>query len=202
MRSAVIVSTARTPIGRAYRGAFNDTQAQALGGHVDRRRRSSAPASTRPRSTTSSSAPRCSRASQGFNIARQSALRAGLPDTRRRHVGRPAMRLGPDGDRHRRQGDHRTTACRSRSAAGSSRSRWCRTTHVNRYRAQDPELVARMPGALHDDDRDRRDRRRALRRLARGAGRIRAALAAAHRRGAAGRAASTTRSCRCRRRCW
>src|SRR5437868_2816214 len=30
MREAVIVSTARTPIGRAYRGAFNDTQAQAL----------------------------------------------------------------------------------------------------------------------------------------------------------------------------
>ena len=31
MREAVIVSTARTPIGRAYRGAFNDTQAQQLG---------------------------------------------------------------------------------------------------------------------------------------------------------------------------
>ena len=28
MRDAVIVSTARTPIGKAYRGAFNDTQAQ------------------------------------------------------------------------------------------------------------------------------------------------------------------------------
>ena len=25
MREAVIVSTARTPIGKAYRGAFNDT---------------------------------------------------------------------------------------------------------------------------------------------------------------------------------
>ena len=34
MTDAVIVSTARTPIGRAYRGAFNDTQAQTLGGHV------------------------------------------------------------------------------------------------------------------------------------------------------------------------
>ena len=33
-RKAVIVSTARTPIGKAYRGAFNDTPAQALGGHV------------------------------------------------------------------------------------------------------------------------------------------------------------------------
>ena len=36
MREAVIVSTARTPIGRAYRGAFNDTQAQQLGGHAIR----------------------------------------------------------------------------------------------------------------------------------------------------------------------
>jgi len=34
MRDAVIVSTARTPIGKAYRGAFNDTQAQALAGHA------------------------------------------------------------------------------------------------------------------------------------------------------------------------
>jgi len=34
MREAVIVSTARTPIGKAYRGAFNNTQAQELGGHA------------------------------------------------------------------------------------------------------------------------------------------------------------------------
>ena len=34
MREAVIVSVARTPIGRAYRGAFNNTQGQALAGHV------------------------------------------------------------------------------------------------------------------------------------------------------------------------
>ena len=34
MRDAVIVSTARTPIGKAYRGAFNDTSAQELAGHA------------------------------------------------------------------------------------------------------------------------------------------------------------------------
>ena len=34
MREAVIVSTARTPIGRAYRGAFNNTESATLGGHV------------------------------------------------------------------------------------------------------------------------------------------------------------------------
>lgn len=34
MREAVIVSTARTPIGKAYRGAFNDTTAPMLAGHA------------------------------------------------------------------------------------------------------------------------------------------------------------------------
>jgi acetyl-CoA C-acetyltransferase len=34
IRHAVIVSTARTPIGRAYRGAFNDTPAPALAAHA------------------------------------------------------------------------------------------------------------------------------------------------------------------------
>jgi len=34
MREAVIVSTARTPIGKAFRGAFNNTQAQELGAHA------------------------------------------------------------------------------------------------------------------------------------------------------------------------
>ena len=34
VREAAIVSTARTPIGRAHRGAFNDTEAPVLAGHV------------------------------------------------------------------------------------------------------------------------------------------------------------------------
>jgi acetyl-CoA C-acetyltransferase len=34
MRTAVIVSTARTPIGKAYRGAFNNTGTGTLGGHA------------------------------------------------------------------------------------------------------------------------------------------------------------------------
>ncbi len=36
MREAVIVSTARTPIGRAFRGAFNRTPGATMGGHVVR----------------------------------------------------------------------------------------------------------------------------------------------------------------------
>ena len=33
-RDAVIVSTARTPIGKAYRGAFNNTYGATLSGHA------------------------------------------------------------------------------------------------------------------------------------------------------------------------
>jgi acetyl-CoA C-acetyltransferase len=33
---AVIVSTARTPLARAFRGAFNNTHSATLGGHVVR----------------------------------------------------------------------------------------------------------------------------------------------------------------------
>jgi acetyl-CoA acetyltransferase family protein len=36
MKRAVVVSTARTPLARSFTGAFNDTQAQTLGGHAVR----------------------------------------------------------------------------------------------------------------------------------------------------------------------
>ena len=51
----------------------------------------------------------------------------------------------------------------------------------------DPNVVAMHAARLHADAADRRDRRQALRRQPRGAGRIRAAVAAAHRRRPAGR---------------
>src|ERR1700720_158639 len=78
MREAVIVSTARTPIGRAYRGAFNDTQAQALAGHVVAeavRRAGVDPAEVED---VVVGVP-LQQGSSGFNLARQAALRAGLP---------------------------------------------------------------------------------------------------------------------------
>jgi len=78
MREAVIVSTARTPIGRAYRGAFNNTQAQALGGHVIAQavsRGKTAPAEVEDVVIGAA----LQQGSTGFNIGRQAALRAGLP---------------------------------------------------------------------------------------------------------------------------
>ncbi len=80
MREAVIVSTARTPIGKAYRGAFNDTQAQALGGHVIAAAVARAGINGAEVDDVVMGAA-LQQGSSGFNVARQAALRAGLPDT-------------------------------------------------------------------------------------------------------------------------
>jgi len=78
MREAVIVSTARTPIGRAYRGAFNDTQAQALGAHAVRHAVERAGADPGEVEDVVLGAA-LQQGSTGTNVARQIALAAGLP---------------------------------------------------------------------------------------------------------------------------
>ena len=80
MERAVIVSTARTPIGKAYRGAFNDTDAASLGGHAIHHALARAKVSLDEVDDTFMG---CSRpqGSQGKNIARQCAMAAGLPVT-------------------------------------------------------------------------------------------------------------------------
>ncbi len=80
-RSAVIVSTARTPIGRAYRGAFNALPAPTLGAAIRSGPRSSAPGSTPPRSQDVVFGAALQQGSQAGNIARNALLRAGLPVT-------------------------------------------------------------------------------------------------------------------------
>ena len=78
MREAVIVSTARTPIGRAYRGAFNDTQAQALGGHAVAH--AVARAGVEPGEVDDVVlGAALQQGSTHMNVARQCAVRAGLP---------------------------------------------------------------------------------------------------------------------------
>ena len=80
MRSAVIVSTARTPIGRAYRGAFNDTQPQALAGHAIAQAVKRAGIDPAEVDDVIMGAA-LQQGAQGSNIARQAALRAGLPSS-------------------------------------------------------------------------------------------------------------------------
>ena len=78
MREAVIVYTARTPIGKAYRGAFNDTQAQTLAGHSISEAVKRASVSGEEIDDVILGAATQQGSQQG-NIARQALLRAGLP---------------------------------------------------------------------------------------------------------------------------
>lgn len=78
MKEAVIVSTARTPIGKAYRGAFNNLEAPSLAAHAVR-------AAVSRAGVEGAEVDDCifgvamQQGTTGTNVARQIALRAGLP---------------------------------------------------------------------------------------------------------------------------
>ncbi|MCD2323993.1 acetyl-CoA C-acyltransferase [Sphingomonas sp. IC-56] len=80
MRSAVIVSTARTPIGRAYRGAFNATGAPTLASHSIKAAIERAGIEGAQVDDLVFGAA-LQQGSQAGNIARNALLRAGLPTT-------------------------------------------------------------------------------------------------------------------------
>ncbi|WP_417267901.1 acetyl-CoA C-acyltransferase [Celeribacter baekdonensis] len=80
MREAVIVSTARTPIGKAYRGAFNNLEGPAMAAHAVRAAVARAGlAGGEIEEAIFGSA--LTQGSTGINVARHIALAAGLPDT-------------------------------------------------------------------------------------------------------------------------
>ena len=80
MREAVIVSTARTPIGKAYRGGFNNLASPTLAGHA-------ISAAVQRAGIEADRVEDCimgaalTQGSQGGNIGRTAALRGGLPVT-------------------------------------------------------------------------------------------------------------------------
>ena len=80
MSEAVIVSTARTPIGKAFRGAFNMTHGATLGGHVVKHavERAGIDPSEVEDVVLGCATPE---KATGNNIARLSAIRAGMPVT-------------------------------------------------------------------------------------------------------------------------
>lgn len=80
MREALIVSTARTPIGKAYRGAFNATPSPTLAGHaIEHAVKRSGVDPAEIDDVIIGSA--LQQGVQGGNIGRLAALRAGLPVT-------------------------------------------------------------------------------------------------------------------------
>ena len=139
MREAVIVSTARTPIGKAYRGAFNNTEAPTLGGHAVKHaveRAGLDPAEVEdvmmgcalPQGT------------QGHNIGRQIALAAGLPVTtagmtvdRQCSSGMMAIALAA-----------KTVVCDNVDimvGGGLESVSLVQNEHMNMYRVPDPRLI-------------------------------------------------------------
>jgi len=142
MREAVIVSTARTPIGKAFRGAFNDTQGQALAGHAiaEAVKRSGINAAEIDDVVFGAAVQQ---GTTGFNIARQAALRAGAPDTvsgmsvdRQCASGLMAIATAAKQILH----DGMTI-----TIGGGVESISLNQEHMNRHRAADPALLATVP---------------------------------------------------------
>ena len=143
MAEAVIVATARTPIGKAYRGAFNDTQGQALAGHAIAeavRRAGLDPGEIED------VAMGCAlqQGSTGFNVARQGALRAGLPDsvpgmTLDRQCGSGLMAVATIAKGV--MNGELTVGI----GGGVESISLVQNEHMNHYRAGDPKLVTEKP---------------------------------------------------------
>ncbi|MGN8157042.1 acetyl-CoA C-acyltransferase [Salinisphaera sp. RV14] len=143
MRQAVIVSTARTPIGKAYRGAFNNTQGQALGSHaIEHAIQRAALEADAVDDVILGVAQQ--QGSTGGNVARQCALRAGLA------TGVPGMTI----DRQCASGLMGIATAAKQIVhdrmnvvvgGGLESISLVQNEHNNQYRARDPWLEANQP---------------------------------------------------------
>ena len=143
MREAVIVSTARTPIGRAYRGAFNDTQAQELIGHAVRHAVERAGVEGEQIEDVVIGAA-LQQGSTAMNIGRQAALRAGLPVS---VAGMSVDRQCASGLMAIATAAKQVIVDGQQVAVGGGVDSisLVQNEHMNTYRAQDPWLVEHVP---------------------------------------------------------
>ncbi len=140
MTQAVIVSTARTPIGKAYRGAFNNTEGATLLGHAIEhavKRAGIDPAEVEDVVMGAA----MQQGTTGGNIARKALLRAGLPVTvagttidRQCSSGLQAIALAARSIMY----DGLEVAV----AGGGESISLVQNDHINKFHAVDPELVA------------------------------------------------------------
>ncbi len=147
MVDAVIVSTARTPIGRAYRGAFNDTQAQELAGHaiahaVERAGVEGAEVDD----VIIGSA--LQQGDQSTNIGRQAGLRAGLPVS---VAGMSVDRQCASGLMAIATAAKQIIVDGQKIAVGGGVESvsLVQNEHMNTYRAKDPWLEENVPGIYY-----------------------------------------------------
>jgi acetyl-CoA C-acetyltransferase len=145
MNDAVIVSTARTPIGKAYRGAFNDTEAPVLGGHVIRAALAKAGVQGHEVDDVILGIA-AQQGTQGYNLGRLCTYTAGLPDS----VGGMAIdRMCASGlmsiasaARSIMVGEHEIAV-----AGGLESISLVQNKHKNSYRAQSGAVLEAMPTA-------------------------------------------------------
>jgi acetyl-CoA C-acetyltransferase len=141
---AAIVATARTPIGKAYRGAFNTTTSPELAGHAI----AAALAKVGLDGADVEDVVLCAAAPQGtsgFNVARQAALRAGLPVTvpgqtvdRQCSSGLMAVSIAAKQILH--------DGMRIAVGGGVESISLVQNEHMNTHRATDPWLEQQHPG--------------------------------------------------------
>ena len=143
MKQAVIVSTARTPIGKAYRGAFNNLSGATLGAVP-------LAAAVSRAGIELAEVEDCvfgcglQQGTTGMNIARQIALRAGLPITvggmtldRQCSSGLMAIATAAKQITH--------DGMRVAVAGGIESISLVQNEHMNNYRVEDKELLAMAP---------------------------------------------------------
>lgn len=143
MKEAVIVSTARTPIGKAYRGLFNNTEAPTMGGIAIREAVKRAGVEAGEIDDVIMGCA-LQEGSCSDNIARQAALAAGLPVTvsgmsvnRQCASGLMAMATAAKQILH--------DGMRVVVGGGLEQTSLVQNENQNRFRHQDPKLIARHP---------------------------------------------------------
>jgi acetyl-CoA C-acetyltransferase len=143
MREAVIVSIARTPIGKAYRGAYNNTQGQELAAHALRHAVQRAGIEA---GEVEDVVLGCAlqQGSTGGNVARQAALRAGMPVTVSgmtidRQCSSGLMAIATAAKQIIDDG------MQIAIGGGVESISLVQNDKMNRFRAGDPYLVARQP---------------------------------------------------------
>ncbi|MBV6423982.1 MAG: 3-ketoacyl-CoA thiolase [Steroidobacteraceae bacterium] len=145
LAEAVVVSTARTPIGRAYRGAFNDTEAPVLGGHVIRAALDRAGVDGADVDDVILGIA-AQQGTQGYNLGRLCTYTAGLPDS----VGGMTIdRMCASGlaaiasaAKSIMTGEHKIAV-----AGGLESISLTQNKHKNAYRAQSKAVLEAMPTA-------------------------------------------------------
>jgi acetyl-CoA C-acetyltransferase len=143
MREAVIVSTARTPIGKAYRGAFNDTPAPTMAAPVIKE--VVARAGLEPGEIDDLiMGVALQEGTQGFNVARQCVVAAGLPlsvagQTIDRQCSSGLMSVSMAAKQIIADG------MQSVVAGGMESISLVQNEHMNTYRQEDPAAIERAP---------------------------------------------------------